>query len=536
MTPAESAAVSPPASAVARLARRVSGLSGWRRWAAAFAFGALAAAALPPVHALPLLIVSFAGLVWLLDGAPGARRAFVDGWMFFGGFSAAGLYWISNALLVDAGQFAWLIPFAALGLPLALGLFGGIMTLLARKFWVPGPGRACVLAACWTLMEGVRGVVLTGFPWNPVGNVWVAFEPVLQAAAWIGVYGLSAITVWAAAGFATLGDGGRKSAHRWGAALSGTAVLAALAVAGAVRLAGAPPVSGDPDANVPGVVLRIVQPNIAQRDKWLPQRRARNFATHLEMSGVAGDGKATHVIWPETAAPFGVTTDPARRALMRIAVPPGGSLITGAPRFAVAPGRPTRIWNGLVAVNDAGAVAATYDKHHLVPFGEYVPFRDLLPLEKITAGSVDFSAGPGLVTLRLPGLPSFSPLICYEAIFPGRVVAPGERPGFLLNITNDGWFGISAGPHQHFASARLRAVEEGLPLVRAANTGISGVVDSYGRIVAAIGLGTRGVLDSALPKSAAKPPLFARYGNAIPMILAAILFLAGILSCRISRF
>ena len=199
-------------------------------------------------------------------------------------------------------------------------------------------------------------------------------------------------------------------------------------------------------------------------------------------------------------------------------------------------GRVVRVWNSLVAVDDQAAVAAVYDKHHLVPFGEYMPLRDILPLDKITAGALDFSAGPGPRTIHLPGLPAFSPLICYEIIFPGRVANAADRPSWLLNITNDAWFGASAGPHQHFASARLRAVEEGLPVVRAANTGISGVIDAYGRVAASLGLEQSGTVDSKLPVAAPDRTVFARFGNIVPGTLVLLMFCtAGAIRARISR-
>lgn len=504
--------------------------TGWRRWAAAFLLGAVAVAAQPPFHVLPALLIAFPGFVWLLDGAATPRSAFGVGWMFGAGYFAAGLYWVPNALLVDAARFAWLIPFAVLGLSLGLGLFIGGVALLARQIWSPGAGRIFGLAASWAFFEWVRGTVLTGFPWNPVGNVWVAATPVLQTAAWIGVYGLSALTVFAAAALAMLGgpgSHGRKCRWYWG--FSGIVLFAMIAAAGTFRLADA---TRD---TVPGVYLRIVQPNIAQRDKWLPARRAQNYARHLEMSGDGGDGRVTHVIWPETAAPFSVSTDVARRALMRRVVPPKGMLLTGSVRLERQNGRVVRVWNSLVAVDDKTDVAAVYDKHHLVPFGEYMPLRDILPLAKITAGALDFSSGPGPRTLRLAGLPAFSPLICYEIIFPARVVDVADRPSWLLNITNDAWFGTSAGPHQHFASARLRAVEEGLPVVRAANTGISGVVDPYGRVIASLGLDTAGTVDAELPVAAPGRTLFARAGNILPGFLALIMFSTALVFRRRQR-
>jgi apolipoprotein N-acyltransferase len=515
---------------LALIAAGLADLRGWRRWLAVLLLGALAAAAQPPVHAVPVLIVSFSGLSILLAGAQTGRRAFADGWLFGAGYFAAGLYWIANAFLVDADRFGWMIPFALAGLSLGLALFTGAAVWIAHRCRCRGVSDGLVLAAAWTVCEWLRGVVLTGFPWNPVGNVWVAFEPALQGAAWVGVYGLSAVTVWAAAGFAQLAaPATRASARRWAGALAGAAVLAAVAAAGAVRLSAAE------TGAVPGVRLRLVQANIDQRDKWRTDRRAANYALQLEMSRQSPGGDVTHVIWPETAAPFGVTTDPARRSLMRGVVPPGGVLITGAPRYRVDAGRLARIWNGLVAVDGTGAVTATYDKHHLVPFGEYVPFRDILPLDKITSGSIDFSPGPGPVTLTVPGLPPFSPLICYEAIFPGEVVAPGKRPAFMLQLTNDGWFGRSAGPYQHFASARLRAVEEGLPLVRSANTGISAIVDAYGRVTARLDLGRKGIIDGALPKSLSTRPLFAQIGNASGATFLLLLVIASLIVNRIKE-
>ena len=498
-----------------RVAAHLQSITGWRRWVLTFLLGALAAAAQPPVHILPVLLVSFPGLVWLLDGAERRRTAFALGWLFGAGYFAAGLYWVSNALLVDAARFAWLIPFTVLGLSFGLSLFIGVATLVARTIWAPGPGRIFALAGAWTLMEWARGLVLTGFPWNPLGNVWVIWEPLLQAAAWGGVYGLSAVTVFAAASFAMLSAGGRRALY---VPVSGLAILAVLSMAGFLRLSDAS------SGTVPGVMLRIVQPNIAQRDKWQPDRRARNYAKHIEMSAMpAGADAITHVIWPETAAPFSVPTDTVRRRLMKRAIPAGGLLITGTPRFERSGGRVSGAWNSIAVVDDRTRVVEVYDKHHLVPFGEYVPFRDILPVEKVTAGSLDFTAGPGLRTLHLPGLPAVSPLICYEAIFPGAVARGGDRPAWLLNVTNDAWFGNSAGPRQHFASARLRAVEEGLPLVRAANTGISGIVDPYGRVLQRLGVGQPGVLDSRLPSAAPVPTLFSTYGNMLPLGCTIIL-------------
>ena len=517
--------------AIFALPARLTATTGWRRWLSAFLLGALAVAAQPPFHILPALLIAFPGFVWLLDGARSRASAFGIGWMFGAGYFAAGLYWISNALLVDAARFAWLIPFAILGLSLGLGLFIAAMALLARQFWSPGVGRVFGLAASWALFEWIRGTVLTGFPWNPVGNVWIVVLPVLQSAAWIGVYGLSAITVFAVAAPALFGASGpqRSPTDRfWG--FSGIAVLVLIVFAGIFRLAEAP------RENVPGVFLRIVQPNIAQRDKWVPARRAANYAKHLQMSRQNGDGRITHVIWPETAAPFSVSSDAAHRMAMRPVIPPKGLLLTGSVRLERQNGRVASVWNSLVVVDEKAHIAAVYDKHHLVPFGEYMPFRAFLPVDKITVGMLDFSPGPGPRTLRVSGLPAFSPLICYEIIFPARVVDADDRPSWMLNITNDAWFGSSAGPYQHFAAATLRAVEEGLPVVRAANTGISGVIDPYGRVIASLNLDRVGTLDTELPMAASARTLFSKLGNIIPGILVVLMFSAAEITGRRSHF
>ena len=497
-------------------------LRGWKRWLAALIFGAIITAAQPPVHLLPVLVVSFTGLVLLVDGTKTRRSAFGVGWLFGAGYNAGGLHWVSEALLVDAARFAWLIPFNFLGLSLGLGLFTGIMALVARHFWRPGISRILVLAAMWTLFEVLRGMLFTGFPWNPVGNVWVVVNPVLQGASWVGVYGLSLLTVFATAAGALMADH-NLIRYRNALATSGLVVLMTFAIAGFVRLDTKTADSGG------GPLIRLIQPNIAQQDKWRPELIRTNFERHLRLSKSSGGKHPLFIFWPETAVSADFLKTSASQVLLRRVIPADGMLITGALRLNQSLGRPTQAFNSLIAVKSSGETKTIYDKHHLVPFGEYVPLRSVLPINKITAGNIDFTPGPGLVTLRIPGLSPFSPLICYEAIFPGKVAAQYDRPDWLLNVTNDAWFGLSAGPHQHFASARMRAVEEGLPLVRVANTGISGVVDAHGRVIATLALGFEGALDVILPPPTA-PTLFSRYGNLIPGMLILICLILAYVS------
>ena len=505
------------------LGGRVAGLSGWRRPAAAAGLGVLAAAALPPLHLVVLLVPAFVGLLWLMDGARRWRAAFAVGWWFGFGHFVAGLHWIAFALLVDAEKFAWMIPFAVFGLAAVVAVFPGLAVLATQASRTRNVGRVLIVGVAWTAFEWLRGWAFTGFPWNLIGTVWAFSDAMLQVAAVTGVYGLGMLTVIVAAMPAVLTD---EASRGWrpiaAVGLAGVA-LAAVWGGGAARLATAG------DDVVAGVRLRLVQANIDQRLKWRPELRRRHLEQQLTMSVAApapGRAPPTHVIWGETMVPFPLANDAEALGLIGRATPPGGVTIAGAPRITARGEKPHRVWNSFHAIDPGGQIVATYDKAHLVPFGEYVPLRRFLAFAKVTQGRTDFSAGAGPTTLNLPGLPPVSPLICYEIIFPGRVTGPGERPGWLLNLTNDSWFGRSSGPYQHLAAARLRAVEEGVALVRVANSGISAIVDPYGRIVASLGLGRQGIIDGDLPAALVEPTPFARLGNAIVGLLSIVLVVA----------
>ena len=520
-------------------------LTGWRRRAAAFIFGGLAVLALPPFHFVPALIPAFAGLSWLIDGArhssrPAARfrwlawytgggprrDAYRCGWWFGAGFFLFGLYWISHALLVDAARFGWLIPFALAGIAGLFAIYIGLAALAAFALSGEGPARIIMLALWWVAFEWLRGWLFTGFPWNLMGTVWTFSDAMIQFTAVVGVFGLSLVTVMAAVTPAALGMAGVSRAHKYWLVGVPFAVLGLLWAGGAWRLAGAS------DEMVDGVSLRLVQPNIAQADKWKRNLRSRHLQNLLTLSRGEGGGAPTptHVIWPETAVPLFLQSGSRAAQTIAGAVPVGGALLTGAPRYLGRAGGGPFLWNSLQIIDAGAEFQGTYDKHHLVPFGEYVPFKSFLPVAKFTQGRTDFSAGPGLRSLAVPGAPRVSPLICFEALFPGRVVASGqERPGWLLNITNDAWFGSSPGPYQHFAAVRPRAAEEGIPLVRVANTGISAVVDAYGRTLVQTRLGERIAIDSALPKTLSSKTIFSRKGNmaVIPLVLLYVILLFG---------
>lgn len=492
-------------------------LAEWRRYATMAGLGALATLALPPLYLFPILHLAFAGLVWALPVGLRWRTAFFTGWWFGMGYFVSSLYWIGFAPVTYSLDLIWVLPFALVGLPILLSVFHGIAALLASLRKADNLHRALMLALAWGATEWLRGKILTGFPWNLVGYGWLGSDAMAQSASVFGMYGVTLLAVTAAS--LTAGIAGGPARRRWLSLGLAVAIPLFAWAAGMVRIAGAPP----PEDNmVPGVGLRLVQANIPQHEKWDRRYLRRNFDLQMSLSVADRPDWITHIIWPETAATVDLSNSvEARKALASI-VPPGGLLLTGTPRRERSP---NRIWNAMVAVDGSANIAAVFDKFHLVPFGEYMPLRAILPFDKITPGALDFSAGPGPQTLDLKGLPPVSPLICYEAIFPGETVAASRRPGWLLNLTNDAWYGNTAGPHQHLAITRARAIEEGLPLVRSANTGISAVFDSFGREVARIGLSRQGVMDTGLPKAARNPTVYARIRDYAHLFLMAIVFL-----------
>ncbi|MFP3942248.1 MAG: apolipoprotein N-acyltransferase [Alphaproteobacteria bacterium] len=523
--------------AVRRAAMRarelVSGLSGWRRAAVALAAGGAASFALAPYHLIPLLAVSFTCFVWLMDGLPKGRAGLVragrDGFLFGLGYFLAGLYWVGFAFLVDAQAHAWMMPLGVVILPAGMALYWGLGAVLSKLLWRAGWQRIVVLALCFTAAEWLRGHLLTGFPWNLAAYAWLDVLPVAQLAAFLGAYGLTFLTILLMASPAVLGDppASRERAP-WQAAVFPALCLAGLALAwgfGLWRLA------ADGRDTVPGAMVRIVQPSVPQAEKWNPERREEFWNRLLALSGRESKTEITHTVWPEAAVPHVFRGSQPQLPDLRAAI--GDSLLlTGALRVEPGDGsRGYRGYNAFFVFDDSGRPLSVYDKHHLVPFGEYVPFRNILTLiglEKIGQGLGETTPGPGLRTIKPPRGPAFGPLICYEAIFPGKVVARGQRPEWLVNVTDDAWYGDTPGPRQHFALSRMRAIEEGLPVARAANNGISGMVDAYGRVWQELALDAIGVIDTELPRALPRT-LYARLGDAVPatLLLAVFLWLAG---------
>lgn len=480
--------------------------------------GAVAAGGHAPLGLPVLTLAGLAVAVLLLVRAPRPRAAAGIGWAFGTGYFAVTLHWIVEPFLVDVARHGWMAPFA-LGL-----LAGGLALFWAVAFgaaaWLAGPkpaARAGALVVTLTLAEMLRSVAFTGFPWGLIGSVWVD-TPLRVWGAWIGPHGMGALTLAIAVGLAL---GLRPAPRRVLWALASGALLAGMLAAGAIALR-AP-------ADSTSATLRVIQPNAAQRLKWRRDMIPVFWQRALDLSAQPPQGATPDlVIWPEVSLFYPLGTAPANDAAVAAAAG-GAPTIVGAQRYVGGSLR-----NALAVIGPDGAVGQVHDKHHLVPFGEYFPGGALVQRLGLTGLATSALAGftpgpgPGLIDLTDRGLGRALPLICYEAIFPRHARTPrgGPRPDWIVQITNDAWFGRFAGPQQHLAQARMRAVEQGLPLVRAANTGISAVIDPLGRITAALPLGVAGALDAPLP-APRRPTLFARLGNG-PVLVGLVLALGGL--------
>ena len=486
-------------------------LTGWRALGVAFVSGALAGFAMPPWYWLPLAIGGLVVYVLLWDTASTPRSAFFRGFAWGTGHFAVGSYWILEAFSVPPADFKLLGPPIILGLAFVLGFFPGLAAAVAyyvRGRWPflgVGWRRLVLLAVCWAAAEFLRGDVFTGYPWNPLGHVWAFATPLLQSAALFGVFGLGALS------FIVLA----APAAGWRMAIAGLVLVAIGGGAGLMVIGGA---AGS------GPMVRVVQPNIAQAEKSRRGLEQVHLAKLIELSRRPGFDKVNVVVWPETAVPYFMQPNSAALPVIARGAPAGGYLLTGAMRITDRP--EDGAWNSLLAIDPAGTVLAHYDKVHLVPLGEYIPFhRRLAPVSGMV-GRGSFEEGQSFVTIALPGLPPFSPIICYEVIFPAEVTGPPHatagRPQWLLNITNDGWFGPSSGPYQHLTSARLRTIEEGLPMIRSANTGVSAVIDAHGNVLASLDMQREGIIDSVLPPARAWTP-YSRWGDLTLAVLLSFL-------------
>lgn len=474
-----------------------------------FILGLTSAFSFAPYFMLPLLIIGLSVLMYFINTTITRKQLCSFAFIFGFGQGIMSLSWIVNALLIDKA-FIIFIPLVLLGIGSFLGLFFLLPTIFA-SFAKQGVPRWLAFGGWFTLFEWIRSWFLTGFPWNLIGYIWTNYPPMAQIASFFGVYGLSLITILTFSSFSFWPQ--KKLIY------TSLITLIVCYTVGSLRI------YKDPHDFVWGVKLRLVQPNIAQTLKWDPQKAEENFSTLLRLS-YSNNTEITHVIWPESAIPFLLEKNETVRLRLMSAVRQGATLITGALRIVDISQK--QLANSIFIIDDLANIQGYYDKSHLVPFGEYIPLRGILPLNKIVPINSDFIQGNGPITMQIPKAPTASPLVCYEAIFPHTIVDQQKRPDWILNVTNDAWYGLSAGPYQHLAITQMRAIEEGLPFIRATNNGISAIINPYGEIIASLPLNRQGVLDSSLPKSLPKT-IYARFGNSIPLGLAFICVLLAFL-------
>lgn len=529
-----------------RFAHAITLSDGWRRYLIAFISGMFGALALAPLNFLPAAFIPMVVGVWLLDGLtsrknnPFERSALFQagfiGWFLGFGYFIAGLWWLGAAFLVDADEFAWALPFGVAGLPAVLACFTAFGTFLARLLWSVGSSRILVFALALGFSEWLRGISFTGFPWNDFGMFLGSHLYLAQAASLFGLHGLSFFAIFVFASPAVLVD--RSIGRKPVALMAGGLLLFFFAIFGFFR------VTHGHEQFVEKTKIRIMQPNVAQDDRFRLENKDQILTQYLRLSSQqspsAPNGLAdvTHLIWPESAFPFILSRDPD--SLAKITRVLGRTiLITGAARAEMIgnlayPGeiRNVSYFNSIQVLTSAGGIIETYDKVHLVPFGEYLPMSSLLEklgLRQFVHIPGGFESGVMHKLLPVPGLPQAFPLVCYEAIFPESLDPELRREaGWIVNVTNDGWFGPTFGPYQHLAQARLRAIESGLPFFRVANTGISAVINPYGIITHQLPLGSEGILDVSLPVSLS-PPLAAQYPFLAPFLVGLFGFFLMVL-------
>ncbi len=540
----------------------------WRRRIVAACAGAFSVLAFAPFFLWPILWLTLPTLLWISDieeRTPPVRhrlmfwrnslhgRAAEVGWWWGFGFFVVGLSWIGEAFLVDAEVFAWLLPFAVTLLPAGLALFMAAATAAASWLCQNGPHRVIALAATLGATEWLRGHILSGFPWNVLGYALTYPLPLMQFTSIFGIYALTIITVVSFAAPAvfwqlttrSLADQQRHQL-RWAAAMAASVPLLML-FTGMIWQSSAIRAYDREQSQTAHPMIRIVQPSILQREKWRPENQRRIFDDHVALSLQNADGKpdaaigVAMIVWPEAAMPFRPLDTPMALAEIGRMLPDGATLVSGALRVTeTSPGtaQARQVFNSLLAFGKDGRLIASYDKTHLVPFGEYLPMQRVLEaigLQQLSKLRGGFTAGINPRPLMtIPAVGNLGPLICYEAIFPRMSFVNETRPRAIINVTNDGWFGNSIGPRQHLHQARVRAVEQGLPLLRAANNGISAVIDPFGRFQGKLDLNVRGTIDRALPRAIAAPT-YARWGD-ILFFAVLITLLAWVLrSQRLAR-
>ncbi|ENY82336.1 apolipoprotein N-acyltransferase [Sphingopyxis sp. MC1] len=536
----------------------------------ALALGAVSATGFAPLNLWPLTLLALAGWMLLVARSSKGWRAFGTGWAFGVGHFMLGLNWIATAFTYQAAMPAWLGWIAVVLLALYLAVYPALAAwgawLVSMRVAPAKAGAASGLssadglspiaapafagatlsfilgfAALWTLTEWLRSWAFTGFAWNPLGAI--ASGPFASASIWIGTYGLGALILLIAGGLLL------ASAQRWKAAAlvaAGPVLITAAAIAGIASSNVAVAINGKVPGAPPRTPITVVQPNVGQQDKWEGDKADANFAKLARLTAPKSDAPRL-ILWPEAAIPDYLETgypaiyydrSPAEaRGRLTALMNPGDLMLLGALKLEFdRTGQAVGARNAVMTVHADGTLGPRYDKAHLVPYGEYLPMRPLLSaigLSRLAPGDLDFWPGPGPHTLDLGAFGKAGLQICYEIIFSGEVVDRAHRPDFIFNPSNDAWFG-AWGPPQHLAQARLRAIEEGLPVIRATPTGISAVIDADGRIVEALPMHAAGRIDAFIPK-AHTPTLFARYGNMLPVGFALLLLALAIAFRRRGR-
>lgn len=491
-------------------AQKARDLSGWRRNLTLFLVGAACVFLFAPFNAFPLLFLLLPAFFLILDASPSRPRAAWDGFFFGYGYFMAGTYWIAISLTVDAAKFGWMIPLSIFGLSAAFALYFMLFGYLYHRLKFAGLfSNLLWFSVLWVLIEYLRSIGTFGFAWNLIGYSLVPISPLLQSASVVGAFGLSLLTLILSLAVVPYLAKGSAFPKRF--ALIAKGALALGLFYGILHQA--------PASIASGPKLRVVQANIEQRLKWDSNALGRILYTQRILSNLETEsGTPDIVIWPETAIPMLLSPESDWLQSTTELVPKNASLISGVVQEEGAD-----IHNA-VAIFQQGAVTASYNKRQLVPFGEFIPLRSVLPLDKIAPGPRDFSPGTKASSVEAANVPAFKPLICYESIFPWLAHSDSSRARWLLTVTNDAWFGNSPGPYQHLAMGRVRAVEQGLPLVRAANTGISAVVDANGHILRSLRLNEQGVIDMRLP-AALPATIYSRFGEGLVLLSLLTIYL-----------
>lgn len=483
--------------------------------------GAFSGLSFAPVFLFPILFITFPLFYFLITKSEAKKEAYFIGFFFGFGHFITGLYWISYALFFDINQFWFLFPFALVGIPAAIAiLYIGPFALIMSFIKINHFSRIIIFSILWVVFELARNYFFSGFPWNLLGYSLCFNDEIVQLASVTGIWGLSLVVIFSSS-LVYLMFESKKNTKK--------VILFLIALYGGLYLFGSLKIKFSQLEIIPQTSLRIVQANIKQELRWSQNRATKNLETYINLSNKNKKTIPDIIIWPEGGLEFAVSINHKLPFLENI-FDSKTFLVTGAERMQKH-GTEFEVWNSLVAINNEGRIVDYYDKVHLVPYGEYVPMRSILKFNKITKGFRDLSRGKGPKSITLSkDIPSFSPIICYEVIFADQPIIKGKNaPKWLLNITNDAWYGITSGPYQHFHKSRIRAIEQGIPLVRSAGTGISGIIDSNGKVIAKLALNTEGVIDAILPAPLLNKTIYNQYGEKIIYLFLAFLALFAVL-------